>query len=251
MTESRSRQIIDYLKQHNLVTVNELVKLTGFSPATIRRELVKLDAEGVIYRVHGGVTLHRFVADQPTTSQKEGSHTREKAAIAEEAIKLIKPGDAVVLDAGTTTIQIARGILHMPLRVITNDLRIGLLLAEYQQIETSITGGTVDWSSQSCIGPHATELLETIHPTMTFVSCNAFSTRNGITAPTFEKAYMKRTLLHQSGRTILVADSSKYDLTQLFEVGPLTDLDMIITDKGLNAEAAEEIRRMGVDLRLC
>ncbi|MBO8415127.1 MAG: DeoR/GlpR transcriptional regulator [Proteobacteria bacterium] len=251
MADDRSKQIIDYLKQHNLVTVNELVQITGASAATIRRELVRLDKDGVVYRVHGGVTLHRFVADQPTTSQKERVHPDEKAAIAAAAVKLIKPNDAIVLDAGTTTIQIARGVLHMPLRVITNDLRIGLLLAEYQQIETSLTGGSIDWSSQSCIGPHATSFLQTIHPTITFVSCNAFSVQTGITAPTFDKAYMKRTLLHQSGRRVLVADSSKYGVTQLFEVGPLADLDVIITDKGLNAAAAEEIRTQGIELILC
>lgn len=251
MAQDRSKQIIEYLKLHNLVTVDELVNLIGVSPATIRRELVKLDEEGVVYRVHGGVTLNRFVPAQPTTSEKQGRNHKEKVAIAAAASALIKPNDSVVLDAGTTTFEIARNIINTPVRVITPDLRIGLLLADYQQIEVSVTGGTVDWSSQSCIGPHAVALLERIHPTYTFLSCNAFTLETGITAPTYEKAFIKSTFLKQSSRRVLVADSSKYGKTQLFEVGPLTSLHMIITDKGLDSEVADKIRKAGIELVLC
>lgn len=248
---TKAKLIIDYLKLHNLVTVNELVKVTGLSAATIRRELIRLDNEGVVYRVHGGVTLNRYVPAQPTTSEKQGRHAAEKAAIAAAAAAMIHPNDAVVLDAGTTTYQIALNIINIPVRVITPDLRIGLLLADYQQIEVSVTGGSVDWSSQSCIGPHAIAMLRCLHPTYTFLSCNAFKADTGITAPTYEKAFIKSTLLAQSSKRVLVADSSKYGLTQLYEVGALKNLDTIITDKNLDPEAADEIRRLGVELVLC
>ncbi len=251
MAEDKSKLIIDYLKLHNLVTVNELVNYTKLSPATIRRELVRLDNEGVVYRVHGGVTLNRFVPAQPTTSEKQQRNMAEKMAIAAAATQLIHPNDSIVLDAGTTTYQIAQNLINLPVRVITPDLRIGLLLADYQQIEVSVTGGCVDWSSQSCIGPHSISMLSSIHPTYTFLSCNAFKLDTGITAPTYEKAYIKSTLLHQSSRRVLVADSSKYGKTQLFEVGALKELDVIITDKNLDPEAAEGIRRLGVELILC
>lgn len=249
--DTKAKLIIDYLKLHNLVTVNELVSVTGLSAATIRRELVRLDNEGVVYRVHGGVTLNRFVPAQPTTSEKQGQHAVEKTAIAAVAAAMIHANDAVVLDAGTTTYKIAQNLINTPVRVITPDLRIGLLLADYQQIEVSVTGGSIDWSSQSCIGPHAVSMLRQIHPTYTFLSCNAFNVATGITAPTYDKAYIKQTLLKQSSKRILVADSSKYGLTQLFEVGELKELDTIITDKHLDPAAATEIRRLGVELILC
>ena len=164
---------------------------------------------------------------------------------------MIHPNDSIVLDAGTTTYQIALNIINMPVRVITPDLRIGLLLADYQQIEVSVTGGSVDWSSQSCIGPHATSMLSKIHPTYTFLSCNAFKLDTGITAPTYEKAFIKSALLAQSSKRVLVADSSKYGITQLFEVGALKELDTIITDKHLDVDVAEGIRRLGVEFILC
>ena len=251
MGQGRAKQIVEYLKLHNLVTVDELVSLTGASPATIRRELTRLDKEGAVYRVHGGVTLNRFVPSQPTTSEKQGKHHKEKIRIAAKASNLVKPGDSIVIDAGTTTIEIARNLINMPLRVITNDLHIGLMLAEYQQMEVSVTGGTVDWSSQSCVGDVAVNFLSKVHPTYTFISCNAFKVDTGITAPTSDKAAVKRIMTQQSSKRVLVADSSKYGLTQLFEVGPLTSVDMIITDDGLDEKAADEIKKQGIELILC
>ena len=251
MGQGRAKQIVEYLKLHNLVTVDELVSLTGASPATIRRELTRLDKEGAVYRVHGGVTLNRFVPSQPTTSEKQGKHHKEKLRIAAKASNLVKPGDSIVLDAGTTTIEIARNLINMPLRVITNDLHIGLMLAEYQQMEVSVTGGTVGWSSQSCVGDVSVNFLSKVHPTYTFISCNAFKVDTGITAPTSDKAAVKRIMTQQSSKRVLVADSSKYGLTQLFEVGPLTSVDMIITDDGLDEKAADEIKKQGIELILC
>jgi len=151
---NRLDQIMDYLKLHNLVTVEELVIATEASPATIRRDLIKLDQHGVISRTHGGVTLNRFIPSQPTTSEKIHKNFNEKQLIADVAAKLINPGDSIALDAGTTTLEIAKRITQMPVRVITSDLHIALFLSEFKQIEVTIIGGKIDDSSQSCIGEH-------------------------------------------------------------------------------------------------
>lgn len=181
---NRLEQIMDFLKSHNLVTVDQLVAATNASPATIRRDLIKLDQEGVISRTHGGVTLNRFIPSQPTTLEKAQRSPLEKQAIASAAAALVKAGDAIVLDAGTTMIELARQITHLPLRVITSDLHIALFLSEFKQIEVTIIGGRIDDSSQSCIGDHGRRLLQTIWPDLAFVSCNGWDLEKGITAPT-------------------------------------------------------------------
>lgn len=168
---NRLEQIMDFLKSHNLVTVDQLVAATNASPATIRRDLIKLDQEGVISRTHGGVTLNRFIPAQPTTLEKAQRSPLEKQAIASAAAALVKAGDAIVLDAGTTMIELARQITHLPLRVITSDLHIALFLSEFKQIEVTIIGGRIDDSSQSCIGDHGRRLLQAIWPDLAFVSC--------------------------------------------------------------------------------
>lgn len=225
--------ILEYLKQHNLVTVEELVQALSVSAATIRRDLIKLDETGVISRTHGGVTLNRFIPVQPTTSEKNQRNLREKRAIAKAAARLIEPGSTVLLDAGTTMLELARELTHMPLRVITSDLHIALFLSEFKQIEVTIVGGRIDDSSQSCIGEHGRVLLRSIYPDIAFISCNSWSLEKGITTPTEEKAGLKRDLITNATRSVMLADSSKYGKWSLFRVAQIDELTDIITDNQL------------------
>ncbi|SUX75592.1 transcriptional regulator [Citrobacter freundii] len=124
--QHRLDKIVAYLKNHTLVTVEQLVDAVDASPATIRRDLIKLDEQGVISRSHGGVALRRFEAAQPTTNEKQLRSRAEKRAIARFAASMVRAGDAVVLDAGTTMLELAKCLTHLPLRVITVDLHIAL-----------------------------------------------------------------------------------------------------------------------------
>jgi len=232
---------MDYLKSHNLVTVDQLVAAISASPATIRRDLIKLDQEGVISRTHGGVTLNRFIPAQPTTLEKMQRHLTEKQAIAIAATGLVKANDSVVLDAGTTMLELARQLTHLPLRVITADLHIALFLSEFRQIEVTIIGGRIDDSSQSCVGEHGRRLLRNIYPDVAFVSCNSWSLEKGITTPTEEKAGLKEDLLANARRKVLLADSSKYGSWSLFCATPLQNLTDIITDEQLGEKEVQEL----------
>ncbi|MCT4704361.1 DeoR/GlpR family DNA-binding transcription regulator [Enterobacteriaceae bacterium H16N7] len=247
---NRLEQIMDYLKGHNLVTVEQLVAVTEASPATIRRDLIKLDQEGVISRSHGGVTLNRFIPNQPTTHEKMQRSLAEKHAIARAAASFVKAGDAVVLDAGTTMIELARHLTHLPLRVITSDLHIALFLAEFKQIEVTIIGGRIDDSSQSCIGDHGRKLLQNVWPDVAFVSCNSWDLQRGITSPTEEKAALKRDLIANAKRRVLLADSSKYGAWSLFNVAHLESLSDIVTDDRLDKEICEAIGKIAPRLTI-
>lgn len=247
---NRLEQIMDYLKGHNLVTVDQLVAITDASPATIRRDLIKLDQEGVISRTHGGVTLNRFIPSQRTTHEKMQRSLAEKHAIASVAASIVKAGDAVVLDAGTTMIELARQLTHLPLRVITSDLHIALFLSEFRQIEVTIIGGRIDDSSQSCIGEHGRRLLQNVWPDVAFVSCNGWDIIRGITSPTEEKAALKRDLIANAKRRVLLADSSKYGAWSLFNVAHLHTLTDIVTDSRLDETTQAELRALDVQLTL-
>ncbi|ACT05532.1 transcriptional regulator, DeoR family [Dickeya chrysanthemi Ech1591] len=248
--QSRLDQILDYLKSHNLVTVDELVTVIDASPATIRRDLIKLDEQGVISRSHGGVTLNRFIPSQPTTNEKLQRSLAEKQAIARQAATLVQPGNAVVLDAGTTMLELARNLTHLPLRVITADLQIALFLSEFKQIEVTIIGGRIDDSSQSCIGEHGRRLLRSVYPDIAFISCNSWSLEKGITTPTEEKAGIKQDLGMNASRRVLLADSSKYGAYSLFCVSPLSELTDIITDSALPPEVERQLRAQPFNLQL-
>ncbi|MDR0806679.1 MAG: DeoR/GlpR family DNA-binding transcription regulator [Enterobacteriaceae bacterium] len=241
--QSRLDQIMDFLKSHNLVTVDQLVAAIDASPATIRRDLIKLDEQGVIIRSHGGVTLDRFISNQPTTNEKLHRNQSEKQAIAKYAVSMVKAGDSVVLDAGTTMMEVARNLTHLPLRIITTDLHIALFLSAFKQIEVTIIGGRIDDSSQSCIGDHGRRLLRNIYPDICFVSCNSWSIERGITTPTEEKAGLKQDLIANGRKRILLADSSKYGAYSLFCVTRLDSLTEIVTDKGLAEKVQHKLKQ--------
>ncbi|EFE08897.1 DeoR/GlpR family DNA-binding transcription regulator [Citrobacter youngae] len=247
---NRLEQIMDYLKGHNLATVEQLVAVTDASPATIRRDLIKLDQEGVISRTHGGVTLNRFIPSQPTTHEKMQRSLQEKQAIASAAAGLVKAGDAIVLDAGTTMIELARQLTHLPLRVITSDLHIALFFSEFKQIEVTIIGGRIDDSSQSCIGEHGRKLLQNVWPDIAFLSCNGWDLARGITAPTEEKAGVKRDLIANASRRVLLADSSKYGAWSLFNVTHLHALTDIVTDARLNEDVRVQLEQLPCQLTI-
>ena len=246
--QHRLDKIVAYLKNHTLVTVEQLVDAVDASPATIRRDLIKLDEQGVISRSHGGVALRRFEAAQPTTNEKQLRSPAEKRAIARFAASMVRAGDAVVLDAGTTMLELAKCLTHLPLRVITVDLHIALFLSEFRQIEVTIVGGRIDDSSQSCIGDHGRRLLQTIWPDLAFVSCNGWDLEKGITAPTEEKAALKRDLMANARRRILLADSSKYGAWSLFNIAPLASLTDIVTDAHLPDKTREALETLSPQL---
>ncbi|BDR15086.1 DeoR/GlpR family DNA-binding transcription regulator [Vibrio sp. STUT-A11] len=248
MKKHRVEQITEYLKHHNLVTVDDLVKVVAASPATIRRDLIKLDEQGVITRTHGGVSLNRFVANQPTTNEKMLRSMREKQHIADSAAELVQAGDSIVLDAGTTSMALVKNLTHLPLRVITVDLHIALFLSEFKQIEVIVTGGAVDHSSQSTIGEHGKQLLRSIHPDIAFLTCNSWSLEKGVTTPTEEKASLKRDIILNANRKVLIADSSKYGAYSLYKACDLVDTTHIITDSSLEADTQSQIRAKGIEL---
>lgn len=250
MSADRLDQILLFLKNHNLATVDQLVKATNASPATIRRDLIKLNQQGTIIRTHGGVSLNQFIPFQTTTNEKQLKFMVEKDRIAEYVSSFISAGDSIVLDAGTTTLSIAKKIAHLPLRVITTDLHIALFLSEYKQIELMITGGYIDSSSQSCIGNHSLSLLNNLYPDLAFISCNSWSLERGVTAPTEEKAELKSALLQHAKRRVLVADSSKYGKYYLFGVAKLSEFTDIVTDDNLISSARPFLSKENFKLAL-
>ena len=248
--QHRLDKIVAYLKNHTLVTVEQLVEAIEASPATIRRDLIKLDEQDVITRSHGGVALRRFEPSQPTTNEKQLRSPAEKRAIARFAASMVQAGDAVVLDAGTTMLELAKCLTHLPLRVITVDLHIALFLSEFRQIEVTIVGGRIDDSSQSCIGEFGRKMLRSVYPDIAFMSCNSWSVEKGVTTPTEEKAGLKQEIIANARRKILLADSSKYGAHSLFNVTPLSRFTDIITDASLPLPVQAELQAQSVALTL-
>ena len=161
-----------------------------------------------------------------------------------------RAGDAVVLDAGTTMLELAKCLTHLPLRVITVDLHIALFLSEFRQIEVTIVGGRIDDSSQSCIGEFGRKMLRSVYPDIAFMSCNTWSMEKGVTTPTEDKAGLKQEIIANAQRKVLLADSSKYGAHSLFNVAPLSCFTDVVTDVNLPPNAQTELKAQSVALTL-
>ncbi len=193
----------------------------------------------MISRTHGGVTLNRFIPSQPTTLEKAQRSPLEKQAIASAAAALVKAGDAIVLDAGTTMIELARQITHLPLRVITSDLHIALFLSEFKQIEVTIIGGRIDDSSQSCIGDHG-RLLQTIWPDLAFVSCNGWDLEKDH-RPDGGKGRPEARSDGQCPAAYPAGGQLQIRRWSLFNIAPLASLTDIVTDAHLPDKTREAL----------
>lgn len=234
--------ILEHVKQNKHATIHELVDITGSSAATIRRDVNKMSENGLVLRHRGGISFGRVIRNQPTTAEKQNSNLEAKKAIAEAAVKHVREGMAVFLDAGTTSFEVASLLLpRSELTIITTDLHIAYFLSEAGHTGVLMVGGNIDSCSQSVVGLYGESILDNIIPDVCFSTCSAFDVLHGVTSPTQEKAMLKSKLATLGRMNILLTDSSKFNCVGTHKIAPLSAYDILITDSALAGKAKREI----------
>lgn len=251
LAEDRRHRIVDFLQQHGSAQVPELAALLRVSEMTIRRDLRQLESSGLLRRTHGGAVANdRLLVETPYRAKRH-EHVRQKQAIAGAAVDLIKPGESVILDAGSTTYFIATLLKSRPpdgLTVVTSDICILYELADCPSITLIGTGGTVQQGVYAMIGSHVESFLRTIRADRAFIGAYAIDMETGLMSPNPEKASIKALLCAAASNTHLVVDSSKFGIGSLVEVRRLSQFTSVITDDGLAADHREALKRDGVNL---
>lgn len=248
----RRRGILELLALQSRVTVQELTRRYGVSAATIRTDLTALAASGACERTHGGALLSRDGEDHPI-AVKRTLHHAEKLRIAQVAAALIGDGQTIILDAGTTTAEVAKRIRSLPLRslnVITNALNIATLLAEVPFVRLIMTGGELRPQSNAFSGHHAETMIETLNADTMFLGADALDPERGVMTPHLMEAQLAARMLSISRRVIVVADSSKLLRRNIRLVAPLDQIDMLITDANANPKALAQLRERGLEVRI-
>ena len=143
LLETRRRRLLDLIARQGFATLDELVKVLDVSESTVRRDLEALDLAGSVKRTHGGAVYSGEVRTMPALEDRAGSATLEKQAIGRATAALIEDGDSVLLDGGTTTLEVARALLGRPLQVVTNSLPIAQLLSASKDIDLIMIGGYI------------------------------------------------------------------------------------------------------------
>lgn len=246
----RQKKLLKLISKQEIISINELVKLLGVSHMTVRRDIQKLEQEGIVVSVSGGVKLLEHLFIEPTHNDKSLLSTLQKEKIGSRAAELIPVNTTIYLDAGTTTLEIAHNIAQREdLLVITNDFVIANFLMTNGQCELIHTGGSINKSNFSSVGELAAQLLKQLSIDLAFISTSSWNLR-GLTTPDEKKLPVKKAILQSSQNKILVSDSSKYGKTATFSICELSVFNSIICDDKLLLNAQESIKEMEIELIL-
>jgi DeoR family fructose operon transcriptional repressor len=248
--EERHREIIKILRDRGKVKTLQLAEMLGVSEPTIRRDIAELDKRGELIRTHGGALPIEENDAEPTFLEKSDKYLEEKVQIGKVAASLVKSGSTIVLDGGTTTLQIAKHLSGEKLTVITNALDIAESLEENGDIDVILTGGTIRWNTRALVGPITEAVLKQFRVDMAFVGINAISAEGGVMTPNLIEASSKKAMLEIAHRAFVVADHTKFNKRALCKVAAFSDLEGIITDAGIDESLIHQYEQMDVELIL-
>lgn len=245
----RHAYILNVLHQQRTVRVSALSEALGVSEITIRRDLEKLEEQGLLERTHGGAILTQRMHQEPLYVQKERLEIEAKRAIGKVAATLINEGETIFINSGSTTRQIFPHLGHLHrLRVITsNAAAITDLGNRAESIELIVVGGTYRWQSNSFVGPIALSTIAQINATKTFLGVDGISIQHGLTTPIQDEAQVARAMIAQTrGAVIVVADYTKIGVVAEFVTCPLQRVETIVTDTRLDDEWREALNQRGI-----
>lgn len=254
--DKRRIEIKKLLLKNNSVSVSNLAKIFNVSELTIRRDLKRLKDEGFLERVHGGAISNKIKAEfSPVFLEDLKQFKEEKQNIAKEAAKRISNGNAIILESGTSCLEIVYHLENVrDIFVYTASVPIAYELWKIalnrQDIEVNICGGQVEIKSNTLIGSNAVNFFKDIHADIAFIGAIAVSLKSGITTNSILDAEVTRAIAANSGKIILLSDSSKFGKNSHISIIGLKSINEIITDKGISSEIAEGIRKLGVKLTI-
>ena len=239
--EERHDKIIQLLKSGQPVKVLGLSTLFAVSEATIRRDLQELETMGLLQRTHGGAVSPQL-GSELSFFDREVFHLTEKRKIAIAAANMVEDGETILLDAGTTTREIARELCGKRLTVATNSMDVASILADEENIEVILLGGTWRKSINSLIGPMTNSMLKLFCFDKVFLAANAVDCKFGATTHNIAEAETKRAMLDAGKRTILVADHSKFGEKNFAKICGIEEVSMIITDENIDNDTLACLR---------
>ncbi|MCX4647261.1 DeoR/GlpR family DNA-binding transcription regulator [Streptomyces sp. NPDC056121] len=250
LAEQRRALILDEVRRRGGVRVNELTRKLGVSDMTVRRDLDALARQGVLEKVHGGaVPVVEASTHEPGFEAKSGLELSAKEDIARTAAALAVPGTAIALSGGTTTYALAHHLLEVPdLTVVTNSVRVADVFhgaqrssGQRQGAATVVLTGGVRTPSDSLVGPVADQAIAALHFDVLFLGVHGISLEAGLSTPNLAEAETNRRLVQSARRVVVVADHTKWGTVGLSSFASLDQVDTLVTDAGLPADARAEI----------
>lgn len=244
--EERRLKIADMIKNIKSITVSELARTFNVSESTIRRDLQFLEDKGYIQRTHGGAILQHSHYE-PTYSEKQSKEAASKQEIGKLAAELVKDGDTVLLDSGTTTLSVAKNLKGKRITVVTNSPVIAMELFAEEEIEVIMVGGIFRKETVALVGPIAEKNLKEFNVDKAFIGANGIDLK-GVTTPNIIEAATKKVMLKISLQPYIVADHSKFGISTFVKFADLSDIAAIITDRNVDPKWVSSIEEAGTEI---
>ena len=253
--KQRAEQILRLLQQSGEISVEHLCSALKVSMATVRRDLDELDSRGLLRRTHGGARnieplLYEPFHDSSFREQME-QHAAEKRRIALAAADLILDGETVCLAPGTTTTEIVRSIRHRKnITVVVNSVNMAMELSQNKDLRVVVTGGALRPNWFSLVGPLTELAMQQIFPDRLFMGVTGIHPGYGLSCRNAEAASAIRAMIRNAKQTVVVADHSKLQTVSTYQICPVGDIDVLITDSGANTVLIDALRSCSIEVRL-
>jgi DeoR family fructose operon transcriptional repressor len=253
LIEERMEELLKLVNAQGSLTVLEASTALQVSPDTIRRDFTRLSSKGLTKRTHGGIISRKNAIYEYTQAGSDTvtENLEKKQSIAEKAASLIREGESIILDGGTTTFEIAKRLEHFQqLTILTYGLNIACETSRHSHLSTILFGGIIQGDAMSALGPDAVYMIRHYHGDRLFLAANGVSLDNGLMTPNRMQADIKKELLLRTNQTIAVADSSKLGKTALFSFCQLDAIDLFITDDRADPAFITELNDRGINVLL-
>jgi len=245
--EERTARILRLVHEKRKVTVLELVKRFGVTGATVRADLRELERAGLLTRTHGGAIEKTKTGFEPRFADRQVQNLAAKQRIARRALNLIDDGDTILLDTGTTTLELARLLeAKHRLTVVTNDLLIALALEEMSSVQTILMGGMVRPGFHCSVGSRGHDVLAGLTVDKAFLGANGLTREKGATTPDIQQAQTKKAMMASAGKVILLCDHTKLGRVFLARFATVEQVDILVLDRG--DEYAKPFAAAGVEV---
>lgn len=251
LAEERRREILGVLGQNGRITVGEVVKRFGVSAVTARGDLDALSVSGALVRSHGGGIKPLTTGPEHPLRLRESMHQGEKMRIAQAARELIRPAQTIILCSGSTSAALAEQIRKNGpenIFVIAYTLNVAVKLAEMPSLTLVMLGGFLRQPSTAFVGPHAEQMMHSLHADHCFLSTVGLDTEAGLTTIDIMEAHLNRIMVQSAAEVTVLADSSKFGLRSLSVICDFCLVNRVITDTGAPAAEVEKLRGRGVEV---
>ena len=252
----RLRMISELLRAGQVVSTADLSSMLYVSEMTIRRDLSQLEAAGLCRRTRGGaIAIRSTLVRELHYRQREALHVAEKVAIGRAAAEMVREGDTIFIDPGTTTVHMAVALKERRnITVITNSLRVldqlcessGMTLISTGGAVTPVLDGTLGHGDHFLVGPLAEANIRRFRPTKAFMATPGVTIADGLSTAVLEQTELSRLVMELCGEVILLADSTKFGSVAVSIIGPINLLDRVITDSGLSPNMRHALEEVGL-----